>query len=102
MTPAIPRRRILAALVAGASIALALVVSGSAAPSQAPVDRQAIAAHLLRTQAPRFMTTSAQSALRLMSSNDRQIAPVATKHGHGKLAAGGLAAPSHPRSRTSA
>jgi hypothetical protein len=47
MTPAIPKRRTLAAVFVVASIALALVVSGSADPSQAPVDRQAIAAHCL-------------------------------------------------------
>jgi hypothetical protein len=49
MTPAIPKRRTLAAVfvVASIALALALVVSGSADPSQAPVDRQAIAAHCL-------------------------------------------------------
>src|SRR5207245_2336069 len=75
-------------------IALAILsVTGSAVSQATPPDRQAVAQHILKIQASKFLTSPAQSALHMMANKDRQLTPGQQKLGPAKPASGGVGPP---------
>lgn len=81
-----------ALLVGGAVVFGVAGVAGSASPL-APVERQAAAQRLLRTDAPRYMTWPAQAALRMLASGDRRFSSAPFPVGGAPLASGGVSPP---------